>query len=371
MFKKVDTDIFFRVYSDNILFSNSDFDLNSFFNQRKNTVKMDTKVQNFHGYGSDIQDFLDSLNGYFLANNIDDDARKRGVFQCHLEGPAKVWFRYLNNEHKDTYEHLIQAFNDKFSAQFDSAQVQIKTVEFVQLKWQQGQTICDYYSDVLSKGKALGKNDSELAAQFICGLPDQLAFFVRARNPTTLDEAFDNARSGETFGYHTQEKPVATHAIHAQHHSPHVSEMQQLKDSVQQIQQQLMHVQRHQQQQHLLHHHQQYQQQQYHQQQYQHSQQQPHQYQQPAHRQQQSQPYQSQQYHQQQYQQQQQQYNMQPPPSDVCQRCYCPGHLAKECNMMEGTRPRLHFQCPICRQRGHGALRCVQGNGLTPATQPK
>lgn len=46
-----------------------------------------------------------------------------------------------------------------------------------------GQHIEDYYSQVVEKGSILKKNDFEIMSKFIQGLPDMLAFYVRACNP--------------------------------------------------------------------------------------------------------------------------------------------------------------------------------------------
>ena len=206
MYRRIDSDILFRISSENILFSDSDItiDLDNFFKlQHKQNIKMDIKIKQYSGYKSeDHQEFMENLDAYFCANNIDSDSRKIGIFRCYINGPAKTWFRYLGNDQKDTWEHVETAFNQKFASELSSTERQLKSAEFLRLSWQQGQRLDDFCDNVISKGKALGKDDVELIAQFISGLPQQLAFFVRARNPDTLDQALETARSGEMFGYH-------------------------------------------------------------------------------------------------------------------------------------------------------------------------
>ena len=53
----------------------------------------------------------------------------------------------------------------------------------------------------MESGKRLGKTDFDILHAFIAGLPERLAFFVRASKPGRHENALEMARSGEAYGY--------------------------------------------------------------------------------------------------------------------------------------------------------------------------
>lgn len=97
------------------------------------------------------------------------------------------------------------------------------------------QPLEDFYSIILEKGKKLGKPERDLMNKFVDGLPQQLAFYVRAGRCTTFAETLTAAKTGEAFGYR-QVQPVAA-AIRASDPEMNVvlNELSRLSMAVQQL----------------------------------------------------------------------------------------------------------------------------------------
>ena len=67
-------------------------------------------------------------------------------------------------------------------------------------------------SQILEKGTILQKPDHEILARFIAGLPDKMAFFVRAGQPSDLSSALTSAKMAETCGYRDR-NPLASNPV--------------------------------------------------------------------------------------------------------------------------------------------------------------
>jgi hypothetical protein len=70
-----------------------------------------------------------------------------------------------------------------------------------------GQTFEDYHNQIIEKGTFLQKPEHEIIARFIYGLPEKVAFFVRAGQPPDLTVAFTSAKMAETCGYRQSDLP--------------------------------------------------------------------------------------------------------------------------------------------------------------------
>lgn len=66
-----------------------------------------------------------------------------------------------------------------------------------------------FHGQVLEKGSKLDKPERDLTSKFIHGLPQQLAFFVRAGNSRCLQDAYQQAKLGEAYGYRTSGPSVS------------------------------------------------------------------------------------------------------------------------------------------------------------------
>ncbi|CAC5398376.1 unnamed protein product [Mytilus coruscus] len=99
-----------------------------------------------------------------------------------------------------------------------------------------GQSLEDYYSQILEKAQILQKPDHEVVAKFISGLPDKMSFFVRAGQPVDIQSSLTAAKMAEACGYR-QHNDVVNAIKHKQQHqhveSPEkASEMSEMKEQI-------------------------------------------------------------------------------------------------------------------------------------------
>jgi hypothetical protein len=150
--------------------------------------------------------FLLDFQSYSTLNQLAglaNDARKVAAFHLHLTGPALTWFNALPAIQRDTWEHLELSFNAQYvllNAQNNPALV-AEAELFAHMKLAPGQAIETFHSLVVEKGLRLQKQDRDLLIKFIEGLPQQLAFFVRAGHPVDHNAALSSAKMGEAYGY--------------------------------------------------------------------------------------------------------------------------------------------------------------------------
>jgi len=361
MYKQVDTDVYVDIAPENIIFTDN-IDLDRFFNLYS---KMDSSfpvaIPSFSGLSCDnFNDFLNKFDNICVFKNVNDDDRKRALFNLCITGPARIYYDSLAAGQKDSWDNVLEAFQGKYAAPLSTAQLQAENMAFHHIVWQQGQDLEVYAAMIQSKGKVLNKSDGEIAAQFCSGLPARLAFFVRAQNPATFEQAVELAHQGKGFGYAeetTTEAPIRdlTAAVQTLRRAqPHFPSPQQYPTHTSQypVQQRPDHQQPYPVQQQHPNHQQQY----------------PFQAEvHPIH----AEPYPV---HQEQHIGHPQPHHpygqrssaVRPSPSprrptanNNCQRCDCPGHIATACNLMDNTRPRRNFVCARCNQFGHGTARCI------------
>jgi len=72
-----------------------------------------------------------------------------------------------------------------------------------------GQNIEDFYCLLIEKGQLLSKPEHEIMAQFIKGLPEKLAFYIRASKPNDTTEALTIAKTGEAYNYREHDPTFA------------------------------------------------------------------------------------------------------------------------------------------------------------------
>ena len=105
---------------------------------------------------------------------------------------------------------FIEAFKAKYvNLDWQSPTVLLETEVFENIRLSPGQSIDDYYCQLVEKSSILHKPDHEVLTKFIKGLPDRLAFFVRAGNHKDSTSALSAARMGEAYGYRNDEPVVA------------------------------------------------------------------------------------------------------------------------------------------------------------------
>lgn len=207
------------------------------------TVIMENiKIKNFHGLPSEDPDrFLKDFTSYSTVLNLEgeaNDARKVAAFHLHLSGPARTWYNTLEEEDKDTWEHLEVVFNRDF-VDIPAANNPALIAEaelFTALRLLPHEQLDEYHSKVVEKGHRLQKTQRDILIKFVEGLPPQLAFFVRAGNPEDHQSALNSAKVGEAYGYRASTPILREETAQGADKLDHLcSQIGSLTDSVRQV----------------------------------------------------------------------------------------------------------------------------------------
>lgn len=260
----------------------------------------------FSGYPYENgEKFLKEFESYSKLNDFDDDdddSRKLAAFHLLLKGPALTWFLALGVDENSTWDNISNEFYRKYvRLDWQHPSVLVESENFHSLVLKPNQQIEDFYSNVYEKGQLLGKPEHEVMTQFIKGLPDKLAFYVRASKPNDTSEALTIAKTGEAYNY--------------RHHDPSLASVQNLRvhpNELSEIKQQMSHLTETVSKLAML---------------------------------QGTQPKYSFQ-------------SEQPRKSGACFKCNSPGHAKRNCNWNSQGIPNPQTSCQLCSQKGHDALRC-------------
>ena len=195
------------------------------------------KCKEFSGYPQEnAAKFMSEFESYATLYDLPKgDKRRTAAFHLHLRGPALTWFNSLSETAKYNWESLEILFKEKYvHFNWQSSTVMMTTEIFQNLRLSPGQSIEDYYCNLVEKGKILKKPDHEILSKFISGLPDKMAFFVRAGRPTDLQTAVTSAKMAEACGYRQESDMV--HAIKAEtRKAPNTDDKQDIKDLKDQV----------------------------------------------------------------------------------------------------------------------------------------
>lgn len=175
------------------------------------TMEKLAQCSSFSGYSHDnAKKFLSEFNSYALLHDLHDyDGKKVAAFHLHLKGPALTWFNTVSDRSKRLWSSVEALFEEKFiNFANHSSMAMMEGQLFNSLKLGPGQKIEDFHSQLIEKGSLLQKPDHEMLARFIDGLPEKMAFFVRAGQPADLSSAFTSAKMAETCGYRLQDQPL-------------------------------------------------------------------------------------------------------------------------------------------------------------------
>ena len=282
----------------------------------------------FGGYPHENAEvFLNEFTSYAVLHKIDpyDSPRMIAAFHLNLTGPALTWFNALGAEGKRSWDVFIQIFTKKYiDLDWQSPTMFLESENFQNMKLGKGQILEDFYGQIVEKAKILKKEDHEILSQFIKGLPDKLAFFVRAGAHKDSVSALNAAKMGEAYGYRKEEEIMVAAA------KPSSSGIGQESPIVQKLQNQIseltkavtdLKLQR-----------------------------------EPRPR-----PFPK--------DFNQKGNNVQRPPR-VCFNCQAPGHFRGFCNWNGQGKTNVKLQCQLCQQFGHGAFQCLQhtnpGNQRNP-----
>ena len=160
----------------------------------------------FSGYPKDNgQKFLREFESFATLHDLDyDEGRKIAAFHLHLQGPALTWYHTLSDD--ITWKSLRKQFIAKYiDFGWQHPSVVIESELFQNLSLLPGQDVEDFFGQVIEKGHVLKKPDYEIMAKFIQGLPEKLAFYVRASNPEDCNAALSYAKAGEAYGYRIEQ----------------------------------------------------------------------------------------------------------------------------------------------------------------------
>jgi len=366
IYTTIDEDISFKrrvcdyIQPDDFLFiDKSDFTINDLFESKLKMEQFFGQVPKFSGLENECgMTFLRKFNNMCLLKDVTASAKIVALFDIHLSGPASIWYLSLPEETKTSWDNVKTAFNVKYNRELDAGQLQSVSAIFNSLILEDSIEV--YFSKVQDIGEKLGKRNCELQARFISGLPAQLAFFVRARNPTDFESALTAAKLGDSFGYRgvSPRDPAAaatsaymTGDSQADINTALQSTIAELSAAVRSLQQQQQQPQLYQQQQ------------------------QPHQpvssnrplhpssnrplHPQPHHQQQFRPRYVTEQFRQPRFRPQHAPRQFNAPLR--CYRCFMPGHRQRECGVRDLAGVFAYLKCERCSQRGHMADNC-QGN---------
>ena len=195
-------------------------------------------LRKFSGYPTeDPVRFLSDFNAYCKLSRINDtDGRRVAAFQLHLQGPANTRYSCLSEDDKADWDNLVAAFELNYCVE-NTPVLLVETEQFSNLKLLPHQQLEDYYSQVLEKGRKLSKSDQEQLLKFIQGVPAQLAFFVRAGNPSDITSAMPAAKMGEAYGYRSNLVPDGSNmmTVAGAQTTEDISRMNSLEKTVQSL----------------------------------------------------------------------------------------------------------------------------------------
>ena len=161
--------------------------------------------------------FLNEFLSYTTLHKIDirDDPRMIAALHLNLTGPALTWFNALSAEDKRSWGVFQKVFREKYiELDWQSPTVFLESEVFQNMKLSKGQLIEDFYGQVAEKAQILKKQDHEILSQFIKGLPEKLAFFVRAGTHKDSASALAAAKMGEAYGYRQEDEITVAAAKH-------------------------------------------------------------------------------------------------------------------------------------------------------------
>lgn len=202
------------------------------------TMEKILKCREFSGYPQEnASKFMSEFESYVTLYDLNSsDKRRIAAFHLHLKGPALTWFNSLSAEAKSTWSTIVILFKEKYvNFNWQSSTIMMTNEIFQNLHLAPGQSIEDFYCNLVEKGQILQKPDHEILSKFISGLPDKMSFFVRAGQPTDLQHALTSAKMAEACGYRKESEAI--NAIKSERktsfaESSTQSDIQELKDQV-------------------------------------------------------------------------------------------------------------------------------------------
>ncbi|CAG2250394.1 CHST15 [Mytilus edulis] len=293
--------------------------------------------------------FLREFDSFATLHNIMpyENQRRIAAFHLQLTGPALTWFNSLTFNDKSSWEKLNELFKRKYvNLDWQSPTIMLENEVFEHIKLSPGQALEDFYCQLVEKAQLLHKADHDILTKFIKGLPEKLAFFVRAGNHKDSNGALSSAKMGEAYGYRLDDE-ISVSAIKQQITPKAVAEqnpsvVHELKSQIQDLTSAIQKL----------------------------SAQSEQPRQQPQNR---RQNYQN--FRQSDYPKEQRDYNLNRRPENrppfYCHACKGPQHFRRDCMWDGEGQANPSSQCQLCSQYGHSASHCLrfsrqQGNRQNP-----
>ena len=142
----------------------------------------------------DASEWWRRLNNYHTFKGNDEATKLRLTKALFVEEGCD-WLEGLENDKKDTYEHLETAFKARFVhppvLKFRSA------YELFGKKQRADETVDAYVNRLSTLSKKVDVDDKSLLYALVSGLRAPMASYVLGRNPQTFSEAVDAARLAE------------------------------------------------------------------------------------------------------------------------------------------------------------------------------
>ena len=142
----------------------------------------------------DVREFLGNYRRAGLLNGWDEEKLALGLL-LFLKQQACVWFKTLTEINKnESFQVLSQKLISHFESKVTLWQLRQKLEERRQLL---GETVADYYYDILSFCSRLNLPKSEWLYCFVRGLRPEIRDHVILQQPTDVDSALNFARLKE------------------------------------------------------------------------------------------------------------------------------------------------------------------------------
>ena len=141
----------------------------------------------------DVCEFIDNNSRAGRLNGWDEEKLALGL-PLFLKPQTSVWFKTLTEAKNESFQVLSQKLISHFESSVTLWQVRQKLEERRQLL---GETVADYYYDILSFCSRLNLPKSEWLYCFVRGLRPEIREHVILQQPTDVDSALNFARLKE------------------------------------------------------------------------------------------------------------------------------------------------------------------------------
>ena len=141
----------------------------------------------------DVCEFIDNNSRAGRLNGWDEEKLALGL-PLFLKPQTSVWFKTLTEAENESFQVLSQKLISHFESSVTLWQVRQKLEERRQLL---GETVADYYYDILSFCSRLNLPKSEWLYCFVRGLRPEIREHVILQQPTDVDSALNFARLKE------------------------------------------------------------------------------------------------------------------------------------------------------------------------------